>query len=136
GENPGATEGAVPHRVPFVRECGQGHAPALTRGSQSSAVGHFYAVEEDLVEGGASGHLPKRPHGHPGRMHVDEEGGEVVVAWPRRRLADDLADVRQVRSGRPHLLAGDEPAIAVGDRPGPDRCEVRSGARFTEQLAG
>src|SRR6202011_935254 len=110
GENPGATEGAVPHRVPFVRERGQGDAPALTRGSQSSAVGHFDAVEEDLVEGGAAGHLAKRPHRHPGRVHVDQEGGEVVVAWPWSRLADDLADVRQVRSGRPYLLAGDEPA--------------------------
>ena len=69
-------------------------------------------------------------------MHVDEEGGEVVVARPGRSLADDLADVGEVRSGCPHLLAGDEPVIAVGGRLRLDGCEVRARPGFAEQLAG
>ena len=96
-QNPGTTERAVSHRAAFEGKRGQRDAPALAHSSQSSAVGHLYAVEEDLVESGATGHLPERPHGHPGRVHVDEKRGEVVMTWTRLRLADDLANVGQVR---------------------------------------
>src|ERR1700682_1264242 len=124
------------HRVALVRERGKGYAPALTLGPKAGAVANLDPVEEDLVEGCPTGHLPKRPDRHAGGMQVDHERGEVVVTGAGRGLADDLSDVREVRAGGPDLLAGDAPAIPIPDSLGPDRRQVRPRVRLAEKLAG
>ena len=49
--------------------------------------------------------------------------------------ADDLADVAVVRAGGPHLLAGDDPLVAVALGPGLQAGQVGAGAGLAEQLA-
>ena len=50
--------------------------------------------------------------------------------------ADDLSDVGHLGARGPHLLPVDDPLVAVLDRPGLERSEVRSGGRLAEELAG
>src|SRR5204862_2116641 len=86
------------------------------------------------VEGGAAGHLPQRADLDARGVHVDEEGGQVAVPGPGRRPGQEEPDVAVVRSGRPHLLAVDDPVVTVAAGPGGDAGEVGPGARFGEEL--
>ena len=80
-------------------------------------VGDVHVGEEDLVERRAAGHLPQRAHLDTGRLHVDDEAGEaLVLGRVGIAAADDLADVAELRAGRPHLLAVDDPLVAVANR--------------------
>jgi hypothetical protein len=115
---------------------GERHLPSLPDLADPVAVGDVHAVEEDLVEGGAAGHLAEGAHRHPGGVHVDDEGGEVAVAGLGRGAAEDLADAGEMRPRGPHLLPGDPPAVALAHRAGGDRCEVGAGVRLGEELAG
>ena len=94
-------------------------------------------VEEHLVERRAAGHLAQRPHLHAGCAHVDDEPGEaLVLGQVGVGAADDLADVAVVGARRPHLLAGDDPLVAVALGLGLQAGEVGAGARLAEELAG
>ena len=91
-------------------------------------------VEEHLVELGRPGHLLDRRDRDAGLVHRDEEVGEALV---RRRVgigaADAEAPVRAVRERRPHLLAVDDPLVAVEHRAGLHVREV--GARVGLRVA-
>ena len=93
-------------------------------------------VEEHLVERRAAGHLAQRPDLDAGRLHVDDEAGEaLVLGQVGVGAADDLADVAVVGAGGPHLLAGDDPLVAVALGLGLQAGEVGAGARLAEELA-
>ena len=73
----------------------------------------------------------------PGRLHVDHEAGEaLVLGLVGVGAADDLADVAVLGARGPHLLAVDDPLVAVALGPGLQAGEVGAGARLAEQLAG
>ena len=101
-------------RRPLVHQRREGDRPAAVDVAEAVVVGHADVVEEHLVEARPAGHLAQRPHLDARCVHVDDEAGEALVL----RLvgvgaADDLADVAVVGAGGPHLLAGDDPLVAV-----------------------
>ena len=109
--------------------------PPLTSPRRWSS-GTRTSLKKTSLNDGAAGHLAQRPHLDAGRLHVDDEAGEAAVL----RLvgigaADDLADVAVLRAGRPHLLTGDHPLVAVALGPGLETGEVGARARLAEQLA-
>ena len=72
----------------------------------------------------------------PGRLHVDDEAGEaLVLGQVGVGAGDDLADVAVVGARGPHLLAGDDPLVAVALGLGLQAGEVAAGARLAEELA-
>ena len=72
----------------------------------------------------------------PGAVHVDHEVGEALVL---RLLGvgagDEHAPAGQVGQRGPHLLAVDDPLVAVLDGSGRQAGHVGAGARLAEQLA-
>ena len=115
------------HRLALAAQAGPGDGPAAAGLADPVGVAHPHLVEEDLVEGGAAGHLPQRPDGHAGRPHVDQEHRQARVLG-RRRIGPDqkFADVGDVSGRGPDLLPGDDPVLAVAARGRPGGREVRS----------
>ena len=98
-------------------------------------VGYSNLLEEDLVEVGAAGHLPQRPHLHPRSLHVHDETREALVLGEVGvGPADHLADVGVVSTRCPHLLPGDDPLVTVGLGSHLQTGQVGSGAGLGEQL--
>ncbi len=99
-------------------------------------VGNTDVLEEDLVEMREPRHLPQRSDLYAGRLHVEQEPGDALVL---RSLGvgpgEKEAPLRVVGPRRPHLLAVDDPLVAVGHSGGAQRRQVGSGSRFREQLA-
>ena len=72
----------------------------------------------------------------PGRVHVDDEVGEALVLLGLGVGAGQQhPEARRVGEGRPHLLAVEDPLVAVAHGPGGQAGHVGSGARLGEQLA-
>ena len=72
----------------------------------------------------------------PGRVHVDDEGGEAGVLDRFGVGAhDQQAEARQMGQGRPHLLSVDGPLVAVAHALRRQPGEVGAGAGLAEQLA-
>ena len=123
-------------RRPLVHQRRERHRPALVDVAQAVIVGDADLVEEHLVEAGPARHLTQRPDLHARRPHVDDEPGEaLVLGLVGVGAADDLADVGVLRAGRPHLLAGDAPLVAVALGAGLEAGQVRARTRLGEQLA-
>ena len=79
-----------------------------------SDVGDAGVGEVHLVELGLAGHLAQRPDLDAGSVHVDDERGEAGVLHGLGIGAhDEQAPARQVGERRPHLLAVDDPLVAV-----------------------
>ena len=136
GQAHAAAAAAGADRRPLVHQRRERHGPALVDVAEAVVVGHPHLVEEHLVEGGAAGHLAQRPHLDAGRVHVDDEAGEaLVLGQVGVGAADDLADVGVLGARGPHLLAGDDPLVAVALGLGLQAGEVGAGARLAEQLA-
>ena len=77
------------------------------------------SVKNTSLNDGAAGHLAQRPDLDAGRVHVDDEAGEaLVLGQVGVGAADDLADVAVLRARGPHLLAVDDPLVAVALGPG------------------
>src|ERR1700733_10003377 len=68
-------------------------------------IGRMHVGQKDLVERGPAGHLPQRPYRNSRSVHADQERGQVTVPRLVGGPADDLADVGEVRAGRPDFLA-------------------------------
>ena len=120
----------------LVHQRGQRHAPALAHVADALRVGDPCVGHVDLVELGLAGDLAQRTHLDARRAHVEREVGHALVLG---RLGvgagDEHAPVGQVGHGVPHLLAVDDPLVAVAHRPGAQTGEVAAGARLAEQLA-
>jgi alkylation response protein AidB-like acyl-CoA dehydrogenase len=119
-----STEGAVSHGVALVGQGCQRHRPALVDLAKAVVVAYHHVVEEHLIERRAAGHLTQRSDLDPGGVHVDQEGGEVVVPGAGRGPGDDLAEVGQVGARRPHFLATQSPPITVSAGRGRHRGQI------------
>ena len=120
----------------FEHERRVGDRPPVVDAADRRVVGHAHVGEEHLVEHGPAGELPQGPDLHAGLVHVEGEVGDPLVLrhigiGPRQQHAE----IRPVPAGRPHLLAVDDPLVAVQLRPGVQPGEVRAGTGLAEQLA-
>jgi len=112
------------------------HTPAVADPAEAQVVADAHVVEEHLVERRPTAHLAERTDLHARRVHRHDERGEPdVLGHVRIGSADDVAVVGVAGAGRPHLLAVDDPLVAVADGLGGQAGEVRAGAGFGEQLA-
>ena len=106
------------------------------RSPMIASSGTRASVEEHLVEHGVAGHLAQRPHLDAGLVHVDREPGDALVL---RRVGigagEQHAHVGGLAQRGPHLLAVDDPLVAVADGPRREAGEVGAGARLAEELA-
>ena len=122
-----------------VRSFDQGghrHPPALAHLADPIGVGHPHLGEVHLVELGLAGHLAQRPHLHARRVHVQGEVGQpLVLGGVGIGAGHEHAPVGDVGQRVPHLLAGDDPLVAVADGPAGQAGQVRAGARLAEELA-
>ena len=92
--------------------------------------------EENLVEAAPTGDLAQRTHLDARLCHVDDEHGQALVLGQRGvGSGDDDAVVAVVGARGPHLLALEDPFVAVPGRPGGQSGNVGAGARFGEHLA-
>ena len=115
---------------PLVHEGGVGHGPAVVQAADDGVVGDAGVAEEDLVEHGVAGHLHQRADLDAGLVHVDGELGDaLVLGHVGVGAGDEHADVGGLAERGPHLLAVDDPLVAVLDGPGGEAGEVGAGAR-------
>src|SRR5437588_740743 len=123
-------------RAALVQQRRHGHLPALALLAEPIGHGYLDVVEEDLVELRLTGDLPQRSNLDAGRMHVDDQVRQPLVAR-RLRVAerDEDAEVGDVGERRPDLLPVDDVHVpaALGARA--CRGEVGAGARLREALA-
>ena len=99
-------------------------------------VGHAHVGQVHLVELGLAGDLAQRPHLDAGRVHVEREVGEAAVLRDVGVGAGhEHPAVGHVGERVPHLLAVDDPLVAVAHGTGRERREVAAGAGLAEQLA-
>ncbi len=111
--------------------------PALADVAEPLRVGDADVGEEDLVELGVAGDLAQRPHLDARRLHVDDEVRHALV------LGTDSGSVRamsmpqpsEVGERGPHLLAVDDPLVAVADARVESDGDVGAGAGLAEELA-
>ena len=121
---------------PLVHEGGVGDGPAVVEPADERAVGDDGLLHEDLVEHGVAGHLHQRPDLDALLVHVDGEVGDaLVLRHVGVGAGDEHAEVGHLAAGGPHLLAGDDPLVAVLDGTGLQAGEVGAGAGLAEQLA-
>src|SRR4051794_10913512 len=105
---------------------------------QPLRVGDAYPGQPDLVELGLARDLPQRPDLDAGCGHVADEVRQPGVLHDARVVAgDEDRPPRRVRVRRPHLLAVDDPVVAVRlqDGTGGQTREVGTGAGLAEELA-
>ena len=96
----------------------------------TASSGTRASVEEHLVEEGPAGHLLQRAHVDARLVHVDGEVGDALVLGHLGVGAgDEHAEVGDLAARGPHLLAVDDPLVAVLDGPAVEAGEVGAGAR-------
>ena len=123
-------------RAPLVGQQVHRHRPALSLLAQGALERHDHAVEEDLRELRRAVHRLNGPDHDAGAVHVHEERGDaavcrVGVAGPR----EQHTPVGVLGEARPHLLAGDAPAVLRAGRPTRQRGQVAPGPGLREALA-
>ena len=113
-----AAAGAEPG--PLVGQRGVGDRPAVVEPAEQVGVGDAHVGHEDLVEQGPTGHLAQRADVDARLVHVDGEVGDaLVLRHVGVGAGQQHAEVGDLRARRPHLLAVDDPLVAVADRPWP-----------------
>ena len=101
--------------------------PAVAFAADDVRVRDPGLLDEQLVELRLAGDLHERPYPDLLLLHVHQEVGKPLVL--RRVLIgarDQHAPLRLVRKCRPHLLPRYDPLVAVADRAGLERREVRA----------
>ena len=117
-------------------ERGVGNRPTSAKTTNHGVMGNPGLVQEDLVEEGLTGHLAQRSNLDTGLVHVNDEVGDaLVLRGVRVGPGNEHALLGHVPAGRPDLLAGDDPLVAVPDRLGLQPGQVRPGTRLGEELA-
>ena len=112
------------------------HRPAVADAADDVGVGDPRLLDEDLVELALAGDLDQRLGLHPGLLHVHQEVGEaLVLGGVGVGAGDEHAPLGVLGEGRPDLLPGDDPFVAVLDRLRLQRGEVGARLRLGEALA-
>ena len=119
-----------------MQQGGHRDVPAVTGRTEHRLARHPDVGEEDLVELRVAGDLPQRTYLDARGVHVDEQVGQPAVLLGLGVGTDDEdAPVGDVRPARPHLLAVDDPLVAVEDGPGLRPGKVGAAAGLGEALA-
>ncbi len=127
---------ARPEPGPLERQRGVGDRPPVVLVADHGVGGRAGIGHEDLVEQRPPGHLLERTNVHPRLMHVDREVADALVLGGLRVGAGDQhPEVGVVAAGGPHLLAVDDPLVAVLDGPSLEPRQVAARRRLAEQLA-
>ena len=122
--------------APFVGEGGDGYLPAVAGAGNLVFRRHAGIGEEHLVERRMAVHLLERAHVNAALVHVqDEVGKPLVLGRVPIRARQQQAVVRMVGAGGPHLLAVDDPLLAVELGTACRAGEVGTAARLAEELA-
>ena len=111
--------------------------PAVADVAEPLGVGDAHVGEVHLVELGLAGHLAQRPHLDAGRVHVDDEVRSCPCACGARGRCGRRACPSRDEVGErgPHLLAVDDPLVAVAHARVRQAGDVGAGAGLAEQLA-
>ena len=110
--------------------------PAVADGAEAHRVGDPHVGEEHLVERRAAAHLRDRADLDARQVHRDDERRQALVLGDVGVGAgDQLAPLGELGARAPHLLAVDDPLVAVADGPAGEAGEVGAGAGLGEQLA-
>ena len=118
------------------RQRGVGDRPAVVDATDGVVVAHANVGEEHLVEHRAAGHLLQRADVDTGLVHVAHEVGDaLVLGHVGIGASEQHAEVGDLRTRGPHLLAVDDPLVAVADRRRGEAGEVGTGAGLAEELA-
>ena len=112
--NSGVSEPPLPatdaDREALVHQRRERDAPAVVDVADALVVRDPHVGEEHLVEAGGTVDLPERPDLDARVLHVDDEARDAAVL---RRVGvgarDDQSPLREVRAGRPDLLAVEDP---------------------------
>ena len=123
-------------RAALVQQRRHRDLPALAFLAEPVRHRHLDVVEEDLVELRLARDLPERPHLDAGRVHVDDQVGQVAI--PRRvrvALRDEDAKVCDVGERRPDLLPVHDVGVAAPLGAGARGREVGAGIGLREALA-
>ena len=120
GDRDADTTGGI--RDALARQPVVGDREALADLAQHIGVGHAGVLELQF------GPIVARPqsvdhaaHVEPGRVGIDYEAGDAAAALRGIGAGEDDAEVGPIGAGDEDLRAGDQPVIAVADRPGADR---------------
>src|SRR6267378_3142006 len=131
----GVADAAGAH--PLVAEQVLGHRPPLALLVHEVLDGNLDLVEEDLVHLLAAVQQDDGPHRDAGRVHVDQQEGDAVLALARIRVgAHEAEDPVGVVSERgPDLLARDDVVAVLPLGARLERGQVRARARLRISLA-
>ena len=112
------------------------HRPAVADAADDVRVGDPRLLDEDLVELALAGDLDQRLGFDPLLLHVHQEVGEaLVLGGVGVGAGDEHAPLGVLGEGRPDLLPGDDPFVAVLDRLRLQRGEVGARLGLGEALA-
>lgn len=114
-------------RATFESERPHGDVPPPTGSTDDVIDTRASVIEEHFAEVVASRHLHQRSDIYPRLVHGDQQHAQAVV--PLRvpfGAAEGEDPVGKLRLARPHLLPVDVPRMAVHDRTGRDRGQVRA----------
>ena len=120
----------------LVGEGGVGRSPSGVDPADHRIHRHAGVGEEHLVEHRVTRHLVQRPKFHTVLVHVDGHPGDAAVfggigVGP----CQEHPEIGSGSQGGPHLLAVDDPLLAVEHGLGRQAREIRAGTGFGEQLA-
>ena len=112
---------------PLVHEGRVGGRPPVVEAADQGGVGHPGVGDEDLVEERVARHLLERAHVDAVLEHVEGEVGDALVLGDVGVGAGQQhAEVGVLAARGPHLLAVDDPLVAVLDGPGLQAGQVRA----------
>ena len=135
GAGAGHADPAADRRA-LVRQRRHRHPPALADVTDPVGVGDAHVGEVHLVELGLAGDLAQRSDLDARGVHVEGEVGQALVLGDVGVGAGhEHAAIGEVRVGVPHLLAVDDPLVAVALGPTGESGQVRAGAGLAEELA-
>ncbi len=120
----------------LVHQRGVGGGPSVVDAADERGVGHAGVGEEDLVEEGVTGHLLEGTNVDALLEHLEGEVRDALVLGDVGVGAGEQhAEVGVLATRGPHLLAIDDPLVAIPDGPGLQAGEVRTCLGLTEELA-
>ena len=112
-----------------------GDVPAFVDLADDLLLGHLHVVEEGLAEGRIAADQQDRPGRDAGRFHVEQQEADPALLGLGRRPHQAEDPVGLVGIAGPHLLAVDQPVIALVLGLGLEPGEVGAGARLRIALA-